>query len=286
MRIDAHQHFWRYSPQSHAWIDESMAVLRRDFMPEHLRPELDRSSSAGSIAVQAAQTLDENRFLLELGDRHDWVLGVVGWVDLCADDVARTLEPFAVHPKFVGVRHIVQSEPDDFMSRPDFRRGVAALAEFDLAYDILIYARQLPAALDLVHHLPDQRFVLDHIAKPEIRSGPYGLEPWSSHLRELAQSPNVCCKVSGLVTEADWGAWSAADLVPYLDVVFEAFAPERLMIGSDWPVCTLAATHARVIETVREYARQLDETQQGALFGDTAAEFYRVRTSAVVGGAK
>lgn len=274
MRVDAHQHFWRYSPVSHAWIDDSMAVLRRDYLPEHLRPELDRSGFDGSVAVQAAQSLDETRFLLDLSARDPWVMGVVGWVDLLAADVRDVLGRFADQTKLVGVRHIVQSEPDDFMLRPDFRRGIAALVEFDLAYDVLVYARQLPAVLDLVRAFDGQRFVLDHVGKPEIRAGT--VEPWAARVRELGRCPNVWCKVSGLVTEADWTAWTEADLRPYLDVVFEAFGPERLMVGSDWPVCTLAASHARVGEVIHRYAAQASEAERRALFGDTARQFYKL----------
>lgn len=274
MRIDSHQHFWRYSPVSHAWIDDSMAVLKRDYMPEHLRVELDRSSLDGCVAVQAAESLDETRFLLELAEDNPWILGVVGWVDLLADDVRDALAQFDDHARFVGVRHIVQSEPDDFMARHDFRRGIAALAEFDLAYDVLVYARQLPAAIDLVRAFEGQRFVLDHAGKPDIRHA--AIDEWAGAIRELSRCPNVWCKVSGLVTEADWTAWTDADLRPYLDVVFQAFGPERLMIGSDWPVCTLAASHPRVVGVVSQYAAGSSESERRAVLGETAARFYKL----------
>lgn len=273
MRIDSHQHFWRYSPTSHGWIDESMAVLKRDYLPEHLRPELDRAGFDGSVAVQAAESLEETSFLLELAAQSPWVRGVVGWIDLLSDEVSESLAELK-EPRLVGVRHAVQNEPDGFMARPDFRRGIAALAGFDLAYDVLIYARQLPAAIDLVRSFPNQRFVVDHIAKPEIRAAV--MEPWASQIRELGRCPNVWCKVSGMVTEADWTRWTKADLGPYLDVVFEAFGVRRLMIGSDWPVCTLAASHGRTIGAAAEYAAELSEAEQRALFGETAAQFYKL----------
>jgi L-fuconolactonase len=274
MRIDSHQHFWRYSPASHAWIDDSMAVLKRDYMPEHLRIELDASAFDGSVAVQAAQSLDETRFLLELAERDPWIRGVVGWVDLLATNVRDALAEFSSAPRLVGVRHIVQSEPDEFMARPDFRRGIAALAEFDLAYDVLVHARQLPAAIDLVRAFEGQRFVLDHVGKPDIRRG--AIDEWARQIAELGRCPNVWCKVSGMVTEADWMAWTDADLRPYLDVVFEAFGPRRLMIGSDWPVCTLAASHARVMDVVAAHVRALSVPEREALFGETAMQFYKL----------
>src|SRR5260221_13755558 len=245
MRLDSHQHFWRYRPETHGWIDGSMAVLKRDFLPPDLEPLLRSRGFAGCIAVQASQTLDDTRFLLSLAERYPFIKGVVGWVDLLSPELSSQLEELARHPRFKGVRHVAQSEPDDaFLAREDVVRGIAALEPFGLAYDILIYARQLPAAIELVRRLPRQRFVLDHIAKPEIKAG--GVSPWKERIQELSSFPNVLCKVSGMVTEAAWSGWTSADFRPYLDVVFGAFGADRPMFGSDWPVCSLAADYATV----------------------------------------
>jgi len=278
-RIDSHQHFWRYRPETHGWIDDTMAVLKRDFLPEDLAPLLAASGFSGCVAVQAAQTLDETRFLLSLADRHPFIRGVVGWVDLVSADLPGQLADFSRHPRFKGVRHIAQSEPDDrFLLREDVLRGIAALEAHALAYDILVYPRQLPAAIGLAARLPGQRFVLDHLAKPEIRAG--RLSPWDERIRELARAPNVLCKVSGLVTEADWGAWKPADFRPYLDVVFEAFGPERLMIGSDWPVCRLAGDYPAVTGIVEEYLAGRPAGEREAVLGGNAARFYRLEDAA------
>jgi L-fuconolactonase len=214
-RIDAHQHFWRYSPETHGWIDDSMAVLKRDFLPEDLQPLLKRRGYDGCVAVQAELSVKETGWLLDLAGQHPFILGVVGWVDLCAADVAATLAPLARRTKLKGIRHVVQGEPDDFMLRPDFQRGIAALGPLGLKYDILVYHRQLPAALALVERFPEQPFVVDHLAKPDIKNGLR--EPWAAQMRALARRPNVSCKVSGLVTEADWRTWTVDQLEPYLD---------------------------------------------------------------------
>lgn len=276
MRIDAHQHFWRYTPVEYGWIDDSLRQLRRDFLPSDLGPELRRSGFDGSIAVQARQTLEETRWLLELAKADPLILGVVGWVDLRSAGVRGQLEQFARHPKLVGVRHIVQSEPDDrFLLQPEFLRGVGALADFGLSYDILIYPRHLPAAADFVQRFPEQRFVLDHLAKPPIRARQ--MQPWESGIRALARFGNVFCKLSGLVTEADWKAWSPEHLKPYLDVAFDSFGSERLMIGSDWPVCTLAGSYGRIMEVVQDYLNRYPETVRDAVLGGNAEKFWDLR---------
>jgi L-fuconolactonase len=272
-KIDAHQHFWQYDPAEHAWMTDEMAVLRRDFMPEDLKPLLQVLDFDGCVTVQVRQTIDETRWMLELADRHDFIRGVVGWVDLRSPDVASHLDHLAAHPKLVGVRHIVQDEPDDrYMLRDDFRRGIAKLAAFGLTYDVLVYPRQLPAAIKLVEGFPNQPFVLDHIAKPPIREGT--LAPWESDLRRLATLPNVFCKLSGMVTEARWNAWRPEDFQRYLDIVFEAFGPDRLMIGSDWPVCTLAAEYAAAMNIVLDYVRQASPAAQAGILGENCARFY------------
>jgi L-fucono-1,5-lactonase len=278
MRLDAHQHFWRYSPAEYPWMTDTLAALRRDSLPEDLQPLLARAGLDGSIAVQARQTLAESRWLLELAEQSSFIKGVVGWVDLRAENVDEALGDLSRHAKCVGVRHVVQDEPDDrFLLRPDFLRGVGRLRSHGLTYDILIYPRQLPAALEFVRHFPEQPFVLDHLAKPTVRDG--SLSPWREQVRELAQSANVVCKVSGLVTEANWHAWKADDFRPYLEVVFEAFGPERLMFGSDWPVCTLAASYVQVYELVDRYTQGVGDEVRAKLFGENAARFYGIKPS-------
>jgi L-fuconolactonase len=273
MRIDAHQHFWQYNPAEHGWMTNEMAALRHDFMPRDLKPLLDQMRFEGCVAVQVRQNLEETRWLLELAASHDFIRGVVGWVDLSSKELPAQLEMFATHPKLVGVRHIVQDEPDaDFMLRADFRRGIARLREFGLTYDVLIYPRQLPAAIKLVAEFHEQAFVLDHIAKPQIAEG--RTSPWEEGLRELAKLPNICCKVSGLVTEAKWKQWKPEDFRPYLDVVFEAFGEERLMIGSDWPVCTLSADYKATIELVNDYLKQFSIDAQVKILDGNCARFY------------
>lgn len=275
MQIDAHQHFWKYNPREYDWIDDSMFVLRRDFLPGDLATELKSLRFDGSIAVQARQSLEETHWLLDLAERAPQVLGVVGWVDLRARDVQSQLKTLARNPKLVAIRHIVQSEPDDrFLLKPDFLRGIAALEEFGLAYDILIYARHLPVAIEFVQKFPRQQFVLDHLAKPPIKSG--AIDAWAHDIRQLAAFPNVYCKLSGLVTEADWQRWTPELIRPYLDVAFECFGPDRLMIGSDWPVCLVAASYARVVELVKAYISDRSPQSLAGVFGNNAARFYRL----------
>ncbi|HEX3739939.1 MAG TPA: amidohydrolase family protein [Terriglobales bacterium] len=275
MRIDSHQHFWCYNPNEYGWIDDSMAILRRDFLPGDLRPELQHAGFDGCIAVQARQTLAETRWLLQLAAASPFILGVIGWVDLRAGDMRSQLSEFAGNPKLLGVRHIVQSEPDDrFLLRSDFLRGIAQLEEFGLTYDILIYPRHLPAAAEFAERFPRQRFVLDHLAKPSIRTGESRL--WESGIRKLANFPNVFCKISGMVTEADWNNWRPAQLKPYLDTVFHCFGPERLMIGSDWPVCTVAAPYREVMHVVTEYLADYPDTVRDAILGGNAQKLWRL----------
>ena len=223
MHIDAHQHFWQYSPHEYGWIDDAMASIRRDFLPADLQPLLENNGFQGSVVVQVRQTLEETRWLLKLADTNPFILGVVGWVDVCSPELRAQLESFAEMPKLVGIRHIVQGEPDGFLLRPDFLRGISVLEEFDLAYDILIYPKHLPCAVEFVRRSPRQRFVLDHLAKPPIKSG--AIDAWARGIRQLASFPNVYAKLSGLVTEADWEAWTPEDIWPYLDVAFESLRP-------------------------------------------------------------
>ncbi len=275
MHIDAHQHFWIYNPAEYDWIDDSMSALRRDFLPPDLKPELDRTDFQGSVVVQVRQTLEETRWLLELAERSPSILGVVGWADLRSPDIRSQLQNLARNPKLVGVRHIVQSEPDDrFLLQAEFLRGIAALEEFDLAYDILIYTKHLPVAAEFVERFPRQRFILDHLAKPPIKSGQ--IDFWAHGIRKLAAFPNVFCKLSGLVTEADWQHWRPEHIVPFLDVAFESFGPDRLMIGSDWPVCLVAASYARTVEVVKTYLLEKNSDCREAILGRNTQRFWRL----------
>lgn len=276
MKIDAHQHFWKYDSHEYPWIDDVKAALRRDYLPADLVREQTPLGYDGSIVVQARQTLEETRWLLELAENDPRIHGVVGWVDLQSSAVREQLATFTKHPKLLGVRHVVQDEPDDnFMLRPEFLRGIAALTEFGLVYDVLIFPKQLPAAIELARRFPAQPFVLDHIAKPFIKDRIF--TPWTELIRELAACSNVHCKISGMVTEADWHGWQSADFTPYLDVVLEAFGPSRLMIGSDWPVCLLAADYPKTMKLAEDYFARLTPAEQGKIFGANALDFYRRR---------
>lgn len=275
MRIDAHQHFWIYSPNDYAWITDTLAPLKGDRLPADLKPLLHANGFDASIAVQARQSLEETRWLLELSDQNPFIRGVVGWVDLRSPDLPSQLERFAAHPRLVGVRHVVQDEPDDrFLLREDFQAGIAQLARYHLAYDLLVFPRQLPAAIELVRKFPEQRFVLDHIAKPPIASGE--IDAWAKDIGALAQCSNCSCKLSGVVTEARWNHWKPEDFVPYLDVIVEAFGTARLLIGSDWPVCTLSADYGSTMTLVRDYIRQFSSDEQDNILGFNCQAFYGI----------
>ena len=272
MRIDSHQHFWRYDAAQYPWIPQD-SPLHRDWLPNDLAPLLTASGLDGCVAVQARQTVEESRWLLELAERAPIIKGVVGWVDLRSESVGQQLAELADHPKFRGVRHVAQDEPDvNFLIGADFQRGIGALHQFGLTYDLLVFPKQLPAAIELVRKFPEQAFVLDHVAKPPVKAAT--LSPWREQIRELAKAPNVLCKVSGLVTEADHTAWRPADFTPFLEVIFDAFGEDRLMFGSDWPVCLLAGSYERVFKLVEDYARPLPAGGRARLFGENATRFY------------
>jgi L-fuconolactonase len=273
--IDSHQHFWSYSPEQYSWIDSSMEVLRRDFLPEQLKPEIDRSGIGGVVAVQARESLQETRWLLDLAAANPFIRAVVGWAPLTAPDVAETIGPLLALGPLRGLRHVLQDEPDErYMLREDFNRGVSALRDFELAYDILIHERHLPYTIEFVDRHPYQVFILDHIAKPRIREGV--LSPWREQIRALALRPNVYCKLSGLVTEANWAAWTEQQLAPYFDTVLDAFGPGRLMFGSDWPVCLLATSYQAWYELVSKRIASLAAGERDAILGGTAAKAYRI----------
>ncbi len=273
MKIDAHQHFWKYNSEEYAWINDAMRILRRDFLPGDLLKELKETGFEGSVAVQARQTLDETRWLLKLADEFDFIKGVVGWIDLRSPAARDQLAEFSSHPKFTGVRHVLQDEPDDlFMLQESFLEGISLLKEFNLVYEILIFAKHLPFAVKLVEKFPGQKFVLDHIAKPLISDRV--ISSWREGIQKLALSPNVYCKLSGMVTEASWKNWSKEDFTPYLDVVFDSFGPSRLMIGSDWPVCTVASGYRETMQIVIDHIKNLSETDRELILGRNTEKIY------------
>jgi len=275
MKIDSHQHFWKYDAVRHPWITDRMSALKRDFMPNELDGERAAHGIDATILVQVDQSENETLFLLELADRHPSIGAVVGWVDLRSPRIEDRLRHFSQFEKLRGFRHIAEVESERFLVRDDFCRGIACLRQFGFIYEILIYPKQLQAALELVTRFPDQPFVIDHMAKPEVRTK--NIAGWTAVMREIAKNPNVYCKVSGLVTEADWDHWKKEDFRPYLDVVLDAFGTERLMFGSDWPVCTLAASYQQVLEIIEEYVREYPADVKGKIFGGNAAHFYRLK---------
>jgi L-fucono-1,5-lactonase len=271
-QIDAHQHFWHFDAARDAWITPDMGAIRRDFLPADLEPVLRESGIDGCIAVEAHPSLEQTRFLLDLAGRHSFIRGVVGWVDLVAPDLDRALDEVADEPKLVGFRHPAQAESDDWLARDDVARGIGRLTSRHLAFDVLILEHQLPSALALAARVPEQTLVVDHLAKPRIRD--HAREPWATNIRALAAFPNVVCKISGLVTEADWNGWRLPDLVPYLDIAFEAFGPQRVLFGSDWPVCLVAARYDEVLGAVQAYTAGLSRSEQDAFFGGNAQRVY------------
>jgi L-fuconolactonase len=274
MRIDAHHHFWRYSPAEYGWIDEAMKVIRRDFLPDDLAAEIAGSGVDGVVSVQACQTVAETEWLLAMAAEHPWIQGVVGWVPLADPTAPALLERLAAKPALCGVRHVLQAEPDAYMDRADFNAGLMQLHRLQLAYDILIYHHQLPAAIRLIDRHPSQIFVLDHIAKPDIRGN--RMQPWARDLAELARRPHVFCKLSGVVTEADYASWSYEQILPYMETALAAFGPARMMFGSDWPVCRVATTYADWVHTAERFAASLSADEQRALFAETAIRTYRL----------
>lgn len=275
MKIDSHQHFWNYDPVDYRWIDENMAVLKMNYLPPQLEKLLRNNSLDGCVAIQARQTERETEFLLQLAEKYNFIKGVVGWVDLCNSDVRDRLAYFSKSKKLCGIRHILQSEPDDkFMLQENFQKGIYALNEFDLVYDILIFPKHLEPVYYLVQNFPNQRFIIDHLAKPHIKDGK--IKEWKVGIERLSQFPNVNCKVSGLVTEASWDCWESDEFIPYLDVVFSCFGVDRIMFGSDWPVCLLCSNYDQVISIVTKYISDLEEEDQQKVMGLNAAKFYNL----------
>ena len=272
--IDSHVHFWKYDKKTYDWIDNTMKTLQQDYLPEHLALVSKRNNVDGVVAVQATQSEMETHFLVELAKTHSIIKGVVGWVDLQADNVADRLQYFSQYPIIKGYRHVVQGEPLDFLARTNFRRGVAALKAYNYTYDILIFHHQLQPAIDFVRAFPDQPFVVDHCAKPDIRHKK--IDDWKAGIQEIAKFPNVSCKLSGLFTETNWKEWSAADFFPYLDVVFEAFGTDRLMFGSDWPVMLLSGIYVQWKSLLEKYMESFSSEDREKVFGSNAIQFYNL----------
>jgi L-fuconolactonase len=274
-RIDAHQHFWHFDPVRDSWINEEMKSIQRDFLPPDLLPLLRDNGFDGCVAVQANQSESETEFLAALAADNEFIFGVVGWIDLRAADISERLAKYKAYPVVKGFRHVLQGEAQrDFMLRPDFKRGIAALRQYDFLYDILVFPDQLNYSAELVAAFPDQPFVIDHLAKPGIKKGE--IEGWKSDIEKIASYPNVYCKISGMVTEADWSGWKQSDFVPYMDVVVNAFGTNRIMFGSDWPVCQVAATYKEVAGIVKEYFSSFSQAEQDRFFGGNATSFYHL----------
>jgi len=275
MRIDAHQHFWKFDPVKDDWIDDTMLKIRKDFLPDDLYPHLNTSKIDGCIAVQADQSEQETEFLLNCAAENNFIKGVIGWLNLRDPAIAQRIDYFSKNQLLKGLRHIVQAEKDDwFMLGDDFQNGISCLKKYDLVYEILIKSSQLPAAIELVKNFPEQKFVLDHLAKPLIRANE--LQPWATHIQTLAKFPNVSCKISGMVTEADWNSWQPDNFKKYLDTVFDCFGTSRLMFGSDWPVCLLAASYKQVILIIEDYLKDVTADEQKLVMGQNAIQFYNL----------
>lgn len=275
MRVDAHQHYWHFDAHRDAWITRDMDAIRRDFLPSDVAPSLRDAQIDAVVAVQASQSEDETDFLLALAQSNSNILGVVGWVDLLAHDLTDRVQRWRGNTVLKGFRHVAQSEPDDFLTRPAIVSSVQQLGALGYSYDLLVYPRQLAAATSLVAQCPDVSFVLDHCAKPPIASG--DLTHWRDELAQLAQYPNVTCKLSGLVTEATWHAWAESDFIPALNTVLELFGADRLMFATDWPVCLLSASYAQTYDIVAQWAAaSLSHSEQSLVFGSTAQRIYRL----------
>jgi L-fuconolactonase len=276
MIIDSHHHHWKYNLEDYGWMDDSMKLLQQDYLPEDLEPLLKKTGVSGTVVVQARQSLEETEWLLELARENSFIHGVVGWVDLCSPGLEEQLEQYAAYPELVGVRHVLHDEPEDnFMLKPDFKRGISQLQKHGLVYDLLLFPKHLSRASQLVKDFPEERFVLDHLGKPFIKSGQ--LQPWEADIKELAALPNVWCKLSGMVTEADHKSWKQEDFLPYMAVVLNSFGTDRVMLGSDWPVCNLAGTYQEVMEIALEFINSLNSTERKKLQYQNAIDCYQLQ---------
>ena len=271
--IDTHHHFWKYSTAEYGWIGDDMKMIRRDFLPADLKKTLDEAGVSGAVSVQARTIVEESDWLLSMAEKHDFLRGVVGWVPLTEKDVEKHLERLSAHKKFKGVRHVIQGEPDDnYILRPDYNAGIKKLLKYKLRYDILIFERQLKPSIKFVDQHPNQMFILDHIAKPKIKERI--LSPWREDMIALGKRPNVYCKISGMITEADHKKWTSADLAPYLDTALQAFGPKRLMFGSDWPVMLVAGQYKPWVELIKEAIKRYSTAEQEQILSKNAITAY------------
>ena len=274
LKLDSHQHFWKFNSLRDNWITEEMEVIRHDFLPPDLKPLLDANGIQGCISVQADQSETETDFLLGLAEEYDFIKGVVGWVDLCSPNIHERLEHYSQYSKLKGFRHILQAEPVEFLLKPDFQSGIVALEQYGFTYDILIYPHHLTVTPDLIRGLNEQAFVIDHLAKPDIKNNLFN--NWENELKQVASFKNVYCKLSGMITEADLKNWTKEDIFPYMDKVFNFFGAERLMFGSDWPVCKLAGEYDVVCGLVDEYLSKLSIREQELVWGKNTEQFYKL----------
>ncbi len=275
MIIDAHQHFWNYEPVKHKWIDDTMSVIRKDFTPSDLKEVYDNNGIDGCVAVQADQTTDETDFLISLSEKYSFIKGIVGWVDLRTANVQEDLEKYSNYNKVKGFRHVVQGEADhNFLLRPNFLKGISNFEAYNYTYDILIFPHQLGATLEFAKKFPNQKFVIDHIAKPYIKDGFY--DGWAALMKEIGKLENVHCKISGMITEADYNLWTAEQIQPYMELVLNSFGSERLMFGSDWPVCLVAGNYTKVKEVTTNFIAKLSSSEQAAIMGRNAIAFYNI----------
>jgi L-fuconolactonase len=275
LRIDAHQHFWKFDPVRDSWITDDMKDIQRDFLPADLLNEINAQKIDGTIAVQAAESETETRFLLELAEENNFIKGVVGWIDLKNELLDSQLQEWKKFPKLKGFRAITQGKPDDlYFKNKSFQKGIRHLTEHRFTYDLLVYQEQLPAAIQFTERFPDQAFILDHIGKPAIIAGE--IKKWKENIRVLSQHPRTFCKLSGLVTEANWKKWRYEDLSPYLEIAGEYFGTDRLCFGSDWPVCLLAGSYSKITEILTRFLKQLDQVDRDKIWGANAANFYQL----------
>jgi len=275
MVIDSHQHFWKYEPVKHSWIDDDMSVIRRDFSPSDLAKVYQENSIDGCVAVQADQTLEETDFLIDLASINNFIKGIVGWVDLRAENIENVLEKYSTDKIVKGFRHVVQGEADhNFLLRPNFSRGISLLEKHNFTYDILVFPHQLGSVLEFVKKFPHQKFVIDHIAKPYIKDGYF--EGWATMMTAIGKHENVSCKMSGMVTEADFNTWTPEQIHPYMDTALEAFGSKRILFGSDWPVCLVAGNYSKIKKLTTDFISQLSQIEQNSIMGNNAIEFYNL----------
>ena len=275
MVIDSHQHFWKYEPVKHDWIDDEMSVIRRDFSPSDLTKVYQENSIDGCVAVQADQTLEETDFLIDLASNNNFIKGIVGWVDLRAENIEKVLEKYSTSKILKGFRHVVQGEPDhNFLLRPNFSRGISLLEKYNFTYDILVFPHQLGSVLEFVKKFPNQKFVIDHIAKPYIKDGYF--EGWATMMTAIGKHENVSCKMSGMVTEADYNKWTPEQIHPYMNTVLEAFGSKRILFGSDWPVCLVAGNYSKIKKLTTDFISEFSQIEQNSIMGNNAIEFYNL----------